>query len=346
MLRPITHNLLLRSGQRPVASAHGVPVHPACTAGWPRRQQRSGHCTGGSVLLNFAQWQGEGGNNAEGIVRGSSVVSKVLASLLPPAVPQFRVPVSFGGESGCHAARDSGAAQVHWHADLARQVAAACSVLDDAHPSRVFTAGGDCAVDLASGGWLLERFAGDVGILYIDAHADLNSPSESPSGNFHGMCLRALLGDDEFPADLQPRRAASPSSIIYAGVRELDASEGVAMQQLGIASLSSADLKATGGADMLSEWLCRIGVKQWHIHLDMDVLDPREFPHVSAASRDGISISQLRDLLHAVQRLPLSYVGLTVTEVRPLSEADERDSEAALRELLGPNGLSIASWGE
>lgn len=81
----------------------------------------------------------------------------------------------------------------------------------------VVTAGGDCGVDLAPIAAARARHGGRLTVLWIDAHPDLYTPQTLPSGSFHGMVLRTLLG--EGPAPLVPDQPLVPEQVILAGVR-------------------------------------------------------------------------------------------------------------------------------
>mmetsp|Transcript_97117 Transcript_97117/g.308078 ORF Transcript_97117/g.308078 Transcript_97117/m.308078 type:complete len:335 (+) Transcript_97117:51-1055(+) len=313
---------------------HGARLWSArCSRGSAGRSASSAH---GVAVLSQAQWQGEGGANAQGIVRGCRIVSQVLAELLPHAerlAPPAAPPPA-------HAAGGPATASgIRHHGELSRQAAAAVAALDASAPSAVVTAGGDCSVDLAPCGWLSRRHGGDMAVLYVDAHADLNSQEETPSGHFHGMVLRALLGDA--PHGLAPARPVEPASVVLAGLRELDAPEEAAIRRLGMAALPPAALREDEFASLLAR-LSSTGRRRLHIHLDLDVLDPAEFPHVSVPSPGGLGVGELRRLLRAVgEALPLA--GLTVTEARPLDGPGEAAVSATVLQLLGPGGLDISS---
>ncbi|CAK9098248.1 unnamed protein product [Durusdinium trenchii] len=107
-------------------------------------------------------------------------------------------------------------------------MAGASSFLQSRQPEQVFTIGGDCSVDLAPMSYLRWRYP-KLLVAYIDAHADLNAEWESPSGHFHGMSLRALLGTA--PEDLQPRVPLEAARLALLGARELDSSEQVFVEK-------------------------------------------------------------------------------------------------------------------
>ena len=92
-------------------------------------------------------------------------------------------------------------------------------------PQRIFTIGGTCGGELAPVAYLNAHYRGDLAVVWLDAHADLNTPESSPSGRFHGMVLRTLLGaGPESLVSLVSRRLA-PQQIVLAGVRDFDRDE-------------------------------------------------------------------------------------------------------------------------
>lgn len=325
-----------------------------------------GSIDGGALLLTHAQWQGEGGINAAGLVHGAELASRVLSELLPACVAKrtvqleatplpkpWKVPAMPPAPSVC------------FHGDLIKQTAAVFEQLDESSPELLFTAGGDSSVDLASCSWLQARYNGDVAVLYIGAHADLQDPSESASAHFHGMCLRALLGDA--PKGLFPRVALRPSAVVHAGLRTLDASEARVLERLQILSMPTELLNSAEGSVALRRALCATGCSKLHVHLSLDVLDPDVFRHTSAfykgcSGRVGLRAEELQSMLSAAT-LDLSLVGLTICELRPRHccekkndarspccskarkwhEKDEHECMGVLRAALGPNGLDVAA---
>jgi arginase len=192
----------------------------------------------------------------------------------------------------------------------------------------------------------------------------MNSARESPSGNFHGMVVRALLGDA--PAGLEPPFGVNlrPEQLVLAGARDLDPAEAACIQERGVRCLSTPDLAATPGH--LVEALQATGARKLHIHLDLDVLDPGCFPHVSAPAAGGLERRQLlalvRSLLAPGSAFDGHLAGVTLTEFRPVgTEAGAgagaetggegtggaggrevvAEAVAFVAELLGPAGLDL-----
>lgn len=236
------------------------------------------------LALGYPQWQGSGRH--ENLPRGAAAAAAVIAR----HAPLMRVPAA--GE----AARTAHGVQ-RWDAIFA-QFRSAHDILAQSGARRVLAAGGDCAVDVAVIAYL-NRVHPGLHVIWVDAHPDANTPETSPSGNFHGMPVSAILG--RAPGPMRPFLGApvDPSRFHYFGLQVGDEGDRALQRELGLRSL---DLEARLDGPV-------------HIHFDLDVLDPREFPYV--AYPDG----QLGpdDALGLVRRLAreTDVVGFTITEFAP-----------------------------
>jgi arginase len=135
-------------------------------------------------------------------------------------------------------------------------------------------------------GYLNRRYAGDLAVVWFDAHPDLNTPRSSPSGHFHGMVLRALLGDgDQALSDMVPR-PLSPSQVILAGVRDIDEPEAAYASAVGIPIISPDELK---NSDRLMDAVGRSGYSNLYVHIDLDFLNPDDFEGAQFRAAGGIS---------------------------------------------------------
>ncbi|MCR6484835.1 arginase family protein [Amycolatopsis sp. OK19-0408] len=157
----------------------------------------------------------------------------------------------------------------------------------------VLTIGGDCGVELVPIGVARFRHGPGLGVVWFDAHADLNTAESSPSGAFHGMVLRSLFGegDPDFAADppLEPGRVA------LAGTRVLDPDERAAVDR-GLVVTSVAALA---------------GVEKLYVHVDLDVLDPAEFDGVNYPEPGGWTIPRLVAELDALAGHDVVGAGIT-----------------------------------
>ncbi|WP_410671117.1 arginase family protein [Amycolatopsis sp. cmx-4-68] len=182
----------------------------------------------------------------------------------------------------------------------------------------VLTIGGDCGVELVPIGVARFRHGPGLGVAWFDAHPDLNTAETSPSGAFHGMVLRSLFGegDPEFAAD----PALSPGRVALLGTRVFDPAERAAVGR-GLAVTS---------VDALT------GVEKLYVHVDLDVLDPGEFPGLNYPEPDGWTIARLVAELDALAAYDV--VGAGVTEcVGTAREVEVLEPVlAALGRLLAP----------
>ena len=146
--------------------------------------------------------------------------------------------------------------------------------------------GGDHTVALGTlGGLAAERGVG--GVLWIDAHGDLNTPETTPTGNVHGMVLAAAIGRC---AEAFGTGSVDPQRVALVGVRSLDDGERALVRELGIAVYTMSDVDRLGIERAIRESLARIaGPGFVHVSLDMDALDPEVAPGVGTPVRGGLS---------------------------------------------------------
>jgi len=251
------------------------------------------------LCLLLPEWQGSGTDPS------LSIGARALADrLFPPDCVELDAPAAEplptdGGVTGL--------------SSIAERAARTRDELQQRQPSRLFVIGGTCGVELAPVSYLNARYRGDLAVVWLDAHADLNTPETSPSSHFHGMVLRTLLGAG--PAslvDLLPRRLAI-EQIVLAGARDLDRDEAAFVSDAPIALLRPADLLVP---DRVSGRVRARGFRKVYIHLDLDVLDPIEFPHSLMQTPGGVSMNAMAE---TIQDLATSFdvVGFSVVEFRP-----------------------------
>ena len=200
-----------------------------------------------------------------------------------------------------------------WEA-IFQQFQSATDLLARSGAARVLTAGGDCAVDVAVIGHLSRRHP-DLHVIWIDAHLDANTPETSPSGNFHGMPVSAILG--RAPAPMRPflETPIDPARFHYFGTRIGDDGDWALQRELDLKSLDPQALPH----------------RPVHIHFDLDVLDPREFPYV--AYPDGqLGVEDAIALLRRIAR-ESDVVGLTITEFAPADEDEAREGGRVIARL-------------
>ncbi|MFD8385538.1 arginase family protein [Streptomyces sp. NPDC059679] len=268
----------------------------------------------GQVVLEVGQWQGSGAATAVRLRSGAAR----LAELIPEG-PWCTVVL----DSGVGNSRDG-----VQNADvLERHLQAVREALAKVPPgARTVTIGGDCAVDLAPVEAALSTFGDRLALVWFDAHADLNSPQSSPSGAFHGMVLRALIGDG--PEGLRPLRSLQADRVVLAGTRSLDPGEKDLVESRSIRHISVEQLAEPGP---LLASVRATGAEAVYVHIDLDVLDPQVFPAVGTPEPGGLGVEEL---LGAVRTLTEEFTlaGIALTEYERTEDTDQE--EAVLRQIV------------
>src|SRR5262249_22456914 len=159
-----------------------------------------------------------------------------------------------------------------------------------------------------------------VGVVYLDANADLNTPDTSPSGNLHGMALALAMGRG--PGELVTAGgdppAVSPEHVALVGFREIDPGERKALGDLGLA-LPAAATRPLGMRAAAALALDAIGNDEGPVlvHLDVDVIDAAEMPAKQTVTPgQGLTGAELSQLLTALVASP-RVIALEVTEYDP-----------------------------
>jgi arginase family enzyme len=200
---------------------------------------------------------------------------------------------------------------------LAENLAAVRAVLTRVGALTPVVAGGDCGVELAPVEAAISRFGDRLAVAWLDAHGDLHTPVSSPSGAFHGMVLRALLGDG--PGALSPDKALRPGQVVLAGVRALDPAERDFVRHQRIRLVGVAELAA---APALADAVARTGAEAVYLHVDLDVLDPGEFGAVGFPEPGGLTISRLAAAVRVLAGR-FAVAGIGITEYQPRGPADQ-----------------------
>lgn len=159
-------------------------------------------------------------------------------------------------------------------ASLAPRLADTRTAIHASAPDRIFTIGATCGVEVAPIAYLNEKYGGDLVVLWLDAHADLNTPASSPSGHFHGMVLRTLLGDGPAALVDQIPRFLTPGQVYLVGARDLDPPEADFVRG---ARIRTAGLEAFSDPVQFARDVRQAGFGRIYLHLDLDVVNPEDF---------------------------------------------------------------------
>ena len=202
--------------------------------------------------------------------------------------------------------------------------------------------GGDHSVALGTLGGLA-RSAAPGGVLWLDAHGDLNRPETSPTGNVHGMVLAGALGlgGPGFEGDAWPVPMVDPTRVALVGVRSLDEGERTLLRELGARVYTMSDVDRVGVERAIRESLEHIaGPGFVHVSLDMDVVDPEVAPGVGTPVRGGLSYREAHFALELVAESGL--VGsLEVVEVNPILDRENATGRLAVELAASALGARI-----
>lgn len=168
---------------------------------------------------------------------------------------------------------------------LRKQIHDAYNLLSKKAPDKVFTLGGGCDADVPSIVYLNKKYRGDLTVLWMDAHGDLNTPEESSSSLFYGMPLRSVMDESCFGL-LESGLPLKSTQVIHIGGRDLDEAEQVFIKTSKIQTYSVKQLQ--DGMETLNREIEQSERHHLYVHLDLDVLDPSVFPHTPLPVAAGL----------------------------------------------------------
>ena len=271
-----------------------------------------------TLNLLFPQWQGSGSTNE--IYHGAMLIHDYLKDR-----GFDRVSVSLNQTLKLKN-------NILGYSPLLQQLSQAKNIIEQQDPDRLFVIGGDCSVDVAPISFLNRKYNGDLAVIWIDAHADLNTPASSPSKHFHGMPLRVLLGEGNSEI-IELSSVLSPSQIFLVGARDFDPPEANYLEQENIAffppqaiehdsqslidAIAKANFQHGSGICSLAESIS--SRQNIHIHCDLDAIDPLEFPWVKCPAANGLTIELLSELLQQLSSR-FNLVGFSITEFAPFKK--------------------------
>jgi arginase len=200
--------------------------------------------------------------------------------------------------------------------------------------------GGDHSIAMGSLSGLAA--SGRGGVLWLDAHGDLNTPETTPSGNVHGMPLAAALGlCESFARDGLRLPAVDPARVAVVGVRSLDPGEQDLVRELGIAVYTISDLDRRGVEPVITEALDRVkGGSFVHVSIDLDVVDPEVAPGVGDPVRGGLSYREAHLALELVAEAGVMDA-LDIVEVNPIHDHENTTAGVAVELAVSAFGGTI-----
>lgn len=189
----------------------------------------------------------------------------------------------------------------------------------------------------------LRSGGGHLGLVWVDAHADMNTPETSPSGNVHGMPLAACLGRG--PSELVAiggGASVRPENVVLIGIRNLDERERELVRHSGVRAYTMSEIDRRGMGPVLAEALADLGerVAGIHLSLDLDGLDPEVAPGVGTMVRGGLSYREAH-LLCEMTAESARLVSLDLVELNPILDVRNRSAEVGAELILSALGQTI-----
>ncbi|HZR58367.1 MAG TPA: arginase [Terriglobales bacterium] len=239
------------------------------------------------------------------------------------------------------------------HAKYLKEITATCTkhaelVLETLETNKIpMVLGGDHSVAAGTVAGVAEFYRRQnqrIGLIWIDAHTDINTPDSSPSGNVHGMPLAATmgLGPSELSNIFNFSPKVNPENCVLVGVRDIDAVEKENVRRAGIGVFTMRDIDERGMRTIMEEALRMAGrgTAGYHVSLDMDWVDPEDAPGVGTPVRGGATYREA----HLAMEIIADHgrmLSFEIVEVNPVIDEHNRTAELAVELTASAFGKKI-----
>jgi arginase len=239
------------------------------------------------------------------------------------------------------------------HAKYLTEIAAACGRVATAVGESLargclpVTLGGDHSIAIGTGSGVSQFYrkrGQKSGILWLDAHADMNTPETSPSGNIHGMPLACIvgLGPPELTRLFGYAPKVDPRNAVIVGLRDVDQLEKPHVRESGVRAFTMRDIDERGLRSVMEEAirLASDGAAGFQLSLDMDFVDPQDAPGVGTPVRGGVTY---REAHLAMEMICDSgqMLAMEVVEVNPVIDEVNRTADLAVELVMSALGKRI-----
>lgn len=225
---------------------------------------------------------------------------------------------------------------------LAEQVESAC-----ANGMVPLVLGGDHSIAVGTVSGVAQHYHKQnkkIGLIWIDAHADMNTPETSPSGNVHGMPLAACIGMG--PSELTHIRGwgpkVDPMNAVIIGLRSVDELERRNVSKTGIRAFTMRDVDERGLRSIMQEAIeiATTGTDGFHLSLDMDSVDPNEAPGVGTPVKGGITYRESHLAMEIICDCD-QMCSMEVVEVNPVIDRANQTAVLAVELVMSAMGKRI-----
>lgn len=183
-----------------------------------------------------------------------------------------------------------------------------------------------------------------IGVLWIDAHTDMNTPGTTLSGNVHGMCLAVLTGRgaDELVGIASQVPAVTAKNVCIVGARSIDESEKEVVLASGVRVITMSEIDERGMSACMDEALARVmeGTAGFHLSFDLDVLDPMVAPGVGTPVPGGLTFREAHLVCEKAAKTG-GILGLEIVELNPVLDAENRTGSLAVGLVASALGKAI-----
>lgn len=207
--------------------------------------------------------------------------------------------------------------------------------------------GGDHSIAVGSIAGMARHFAKReqrLGVIWIDAHADMNTPESSPSGNVHGMPLACCIGSGPKElTDLAGRvPMVRPENVALVGLRSIDEMERLNVRGTGVRAFTMRDIDEQGMTAVISRAIqaASMGTEGFHVSFDMDSVDPSEAPGVGTPVPGGLTYREAHLAMESICDSG-RVTSLEVVEVNPVMDVANRTAALGVELIMSALGKRI-----
>ena len=241
----------------------------------------------------------------------------------------------------------------HPHAKYLKEITATCTksaelVLKTLDAGKVpLVLGGDHSVAAGTVAGVAEFYRRKnqrIGLIWPDAHSDINTPATSPSGNVHGMPLAAImgLGPPELSNIFEFSPKVKPENCVLVGIRDVDAHAKENIRKAGVEVFTMRDIDERGMRTVMEEALRMAGrgTAGYHVSLDMDWIDPEDAPGVGTPVWGGATYREAHLAMEIISDHG-RMLSLEIVEVNPVIDEHNQTADLAVELALSAFGKKI-----
>ena len=182
-----------------------------------------------------------------------------------------------------------------------------------------------------------------IGLIWLDAHADMNTPESSPSGNVHGMPLACIvgMGPPELSGSARLPPKVAPRNTAIVGLRDVDQTEKPHVRESGVHAFTMRDIDERGLRAVMEEAIrvASDGTAGFHLSLDMDFVDPQDAPGVGTPVRGGATYREAHLAMEMI--CDSGQMSMEVVEVNPVIDEVNRTADLAVELVMSGLGKRI-----